>query len=121
MVKNEKLIKLSYYDNKAETNLEVYTDTIIMESVNNITHIAAVRFGGYPEMVRGMSDAIFGGGSVAMHIAEKSFFLKSYIKQYRREFSHDSMFKFTTHQLEKLNKLRKLVGNEPIIREKMSD
>lgn len=32
-----------------------------------------------------------------------------------------SMFKFTTPQLEKLNKLRKLVGNEPIIREKMSD
>ena len=29
-------------------------------------------------------------------------------------------FKFTTHQLEKLNKLRKLVGNEPIVRDNMS-
>ena len=30
------------------------------------------------------------------------------------------MLTFTTHQLNKLNKLRKLVGNEPINREEMS-
>ena len=36
------------------------------------------------------------------------------IKRYFR------MFSFTTHQLDKLNKLRKLVGNEPIYREEMS-
>lgn len=58
------LIELTYYDPKANVRLTTYADTIITEPDSKGESIAAVRFGGYPEMVRAMSDAIYGGGDI---------------------------------------------------------
>lgn len=63
-----KLMKMEYFDLKAETRLEAYADTVVIEKEGNNSFIAAVRFGGYPESVKGMSDAIYGGGSVTVEI-----------------------------------------------------
>ena len=55
------LIELTCFDPKANVRLTTYADTIITEPGCKGESIAAVRFGGYPEMVRAMSDAIYGG------------------------------------------------------------
>lgn len=52
--------KMEYFDLKVETRLETYADTAVVEKEGNASFIAAVRFGGYPESVKGMSDAIYG-------------------------------------------------------------
>jgi len=57
-------MKMEYYDSKAETRLEAYADTVVLEKEGYTSYIAAIRFGGYPESVRGMSEVINGGGSV---------------------------------------------------------
>ncbi|MCM1126939.1 MAG: tyrosine-type recombinase/integrase [Lachnospiraceae bacterium] len=87
-----KLMKLEYFDEKAETRLEVYADTVVLEKEGNVSYIAAVRFGGYPESVRGMSDAVYGGGSITAEIDGKPLVLYSRMKQYRRELSHDGIY-----------------------------
>ncbi|MCL2189788.1 MAG: hypothetical protein FWB87_13600 [Defluviitaleaceae bacterium] len=63
-----KLMKVSYYDTKAEVRLECYADTVVYEKEGVRSVIAAIRLGGYPESVRGMAEAIFGGGSITIEI-----------------------------------------------------
>ncbi len=87
-----KLMKMEYFDLKAETCLETYADTVVIEKEGNASFITAVRFGGYPESVKGMSDAIYGGGSVTVEIDGEPVILCSHMKQYRRELSHDGIY-----------------------------
>ncbi len=87
-----KLMKMEYFDLKAETRLETYADTVVIEKEGNASLITAVRFGGYPESVKGMSDAIYGGGSVTVEIDGEPVILCSRMKQYRRELSHDGIY-----------------------------
>ena len=87
-----KLQKVSYYDAKSEVRLECYADTIVTEQEERRTYIAAIRLGGYPESVKGMSDAIYGGGSVTVDINGEDLTLGSRVKQYYREYSHDGLY-----------------------------
>jgi hypothetical protein len=89
-------MKMSYYDPKAETCLETYSDTVVIENEGDVPYLAAVRLGGYPEPVRGMSEAIFGGGSVSVEIDGKHTTVYSRVKQYRKEFSHDGIYAEST-------------------------
>lgn len=57
---NSKLIELSYYDPSAQVRLSAYADTIVLDHDQNGSIISAIRFGGYPEMVRAMADALGG-------------------------------------------------------------
>jgi len=87
-----KLMKMEYYDLKAETRLETYADTIVVEKDSYTSYIAAIRFGGYPESVKGMSDAICGGGSVSIDINGEPVTLHSRVKQYRKGLAHDGIY-----------------------------
>ena len=58
---SSKLIELSYFDSGSKIRLTAYADTVILENDGDNSTITAIRFGGYPEMVRAMSDAIYGG------------------------------------------------------------
>ena len=87
-----KLMKVSYYDSKAEIGLECYADMAVIEKENNISYICAIRLGGYPESVKGMSDAIYGGGNIAVEIDGVKHTFSSRIKRYRREYSHDGLY-----------------------------
>ena len=53
---NSKLIELSYYDPSAQVRLSAYADTLVLDHDQNGSIISAIRFGGYPEMVRAMAD-----------------------------------------------------------------
>lgn len=62
-----KLIPVSYNDNKNAIRLNCYADTLVYEMTGeNSGKLLGIRFGGYPEQVRGISDAIFGGGQIAI-------------------------------------------------------
>lgn len=63
-----RLISLTYYDPGKEVRLTVYADTIILDRVGADSFVCAVRFGGYPEMVKAMSDAIYGGATIEMPV-----------------------------------------------------
>lgn len=85
-------MKIEYFDLKSETRLEAYADTIVLEKEGNTNYIAAIRFGGYPESVKGLSEAIYGGGTIT--VEKNGNFLTAYsrVKQYRKEFSHDGIY-----------------------------
>ena len=58
-----KLMKVTYYDPKNSIRLTGYADTVVWDTKGQST-LAALRFGGYPEEVRGLSDAIYGGATI---------------------------------------------------------
>ena len=60
MHEQTKLMKVTYYDPKNNIRLTGYSDTVVWDDKGQPT-LMALRFGGYPEEVRGLADAIFGG------------------------------------------------------------
>ena len=92
-----RLIELSYFDPGAQVRLTVYADTIITERGGRDSTLTAVRFGGYPEVVRAMSDAMYGGATVeARQGKEKARLLSCVPKGYRRQISHDGIYAAAT-------------------------
>ena len=91
-----RLIYLEYFDPKAQVRLNAYADTIILDRDGKKSVISAIRFGGYPEMVKAMSDAIYGGGTIEAIQGEMHRQLYSVPKQYRRQMSHDGQYAVAT-------------------------
>ena len=92
-----KLIELSYFDPGSQVRLTTYADTIIMERTGRNSTITAVRFGGYPEVVRAMADAMYGGATVeARQGDEKARFLNCAPKGYRRQLGHNGVYATAT-------------------------
>lgn len=84
-----KLMKVSYYDPKAEVRLTTYADTLVIDGGNML---AAIRFGGYPEQVKAMSDAIYGCCGFDIEAGGGCKRILSQAKQYRRQMSHDGLY-----------------------------
>ncbi|MCM1062114.1 MAG: hypothetical protein NC452_17770, partial [Eubacterium sp.] len=80
-IAQEKLMKLVYLDLKSETRLEAYADTVVLEQEGKTNYIAAIRFGGYPESVKGLSEAIYGGGTLTLEINDCLITAYSRVKQ----------------------------------------
>ena len=91
-----RLIELSYFDLKSSVRLTAYADTVVLENTGGDSTIVAIRFGGYPEMVRAMSDAIYGGGAVEAVRNDTKRLLKSRPKGYRRQLNHDGVYAAAT-------------------------
>lgn len=93
---NSKLIELSYYDPSAQVRLSVYADTIVLDHNEKGGVISAIRFGGYPEMVRAMADAIYGGATIEATQNDTVRLLQSSLKGYRRQLTHDGVYAVAT-------------------------
>lgn len=91
-----KLIELSYYDPSAQVRLSAYADTVVLDHNSKGGVISAVRFGGYPEMVRAMSDAIYGGATIEATQNNATRMLQSNVKGYHRQISHDGVYAVAT-------------------------
>ncbi len=91
-----KLIELSYYDPKAQTRLTAYADTIVLDRNEKGGVISAIRFGGYPEVVRALSDAIYGGATIEATQNNATHRLQSHLKGYQRQLSHDGVYAAAT-------------------------
>ena len=92
MRKLPQLVPISYRDADNGISLKCYADTIVYLRENNKRILTAVRFGGYPEQVRGMSDAINGGISVETEIEQNRVVIYSERKRYRKKLSHDGVY-----------------------------
>ena len=90
------LIELTYFDPKACVRLTAYADTIITDTGKIGRTITAIRFGGYPEVVRAMSDAIYGGAAITATQKDEIYDLESVPKAYRRQLSYDGMYAAAT-------------------------
>lgn len=93
---NSKLIELSYYDPSAQVRLSVYADTLVLDHDQNGSIISAIRFGGYPEMVRAMADAIYGGATIEAAQNDTTRMLQSSLKSYQRQITHDGIYAVAT-------------------------
>jgi len=93
---NSKLIELSYYDPTAQVRLSAYADTVVLDHNEKGGVICAIRFGGYPEMVRAMADAIYGGATIEATQNDTARLLQSYVKGYQRQMSHDGVYAVAT-------------------------
>lgn len=91
-----RLIELSYYDPKAETRLTAYADTIVLDHNEKGGIITAIRFGGYPENVRAMSDAIYGGATIEAAQDGATHRIQSKLKGYQRVLGHDGIYATAT-------------------------
>lgn len=68
MTGTSKLMSVSYYDPGASVRLSAYADTIVWEQESDTKTLRAIRIGGYPEMVRALGDAIYGGAGIDAEI-----------------------------------------------------
>lgn len=89
---NSKLIPISYYNPSQEVRLTAYADTIMYERCGGTPIIRAIRFGGYPEMVRAMSDAIYAGAVIDAKIGERTNRFAGEVKRYQRQVTHDGVY-----------------------------
>ena len=64
----QNLMKVTYYDQERSIRLTGYADTVVWDEQPRPL-LAALRFGGYPEAVRGLSDAIYGGANKTAEVA----------------------------------------------------
>lgn len=85
-----KLIELGYYDPSAKIRLSAYADTVVLDPDKKGSVICAIRFGGYPEMVRAMADAIYGGATIEATQNGMVRKLQSKLKGYQRQITHDA-------------------------------
>ena len=87
----QNLMKVTYYDQERSIRLTGYADTVVWDEQPRPL-LAALRFGGYPEAVRGLSDAIYGGATITIESDNWSLQLNTTARQYRRELGHDGVY-----------------------------
>ena len=93
MNSRSRLIPVSYYNASQEVRLSAYADTIVYEQNGpNRNILRAIRFGGYPEMVRGLSDAVYAGGTLDANTGNGPLWLESQATRYRRQVTHDGVY-----------------------------
>ena len=92
MSEKSRLMPISYYNPKQEIRLSAYADTIVLEPDGREQHLRAIRFGGYPEMVRAMSDAIYAGATLETEFAGEPAMLACEPKKYECHLSHDGIY-----------------------------
>ena len=91
-----KLLETTYYDPKVGIRLTAYADTIIIEQTPNGGKLCAIRFGGYPEVVQAMSDAIYSGVTIEVQQAQNTIRLNSAEKHYQRQITHNGPYAVAT-------------------------
>jgi len=95
-----KLLKVSYKDASRGIVLTNYADTLVFreDGANRSGSpgtkvLASIRFGGYPEQVRAMSDAIYGGGDIEVETKQNEIWMmKALTKQYHRQINGDGVY-----------------------------
>ena len=86
------LIPISYYNPSQQIRLSAYADTIIYEPDGRNQILRAIRFGGYPEMVNAMSDAIYAGAKIDATIGDRQFSFAGESKRFDRQVNHDGVY-----------------------------
>lgn len=89
---NSRLIPISYFNPNQSIQLNAYADIIVYEPDGNKHLLRVIRFGGYPEMVRALADALYAGADLEAEIGGEVHTFASQSKHYQRQFSHDGLY-----------------------------
>ena len=96
MVKIRELAELSpivYSDSDRKINITCYADTFVYhKSSSSERNLVAMRFGGYPEHVRGMADALNHNAGASTKIEGHTIILKAPHSKYKRSITHDGIY-----------------------------
>lgn len=93
MRKLKELTPITYYSAKDQIRLNCYADTLVYRKYNkNKCGLVAMRFGGYPEHVRGMSDAMRGDIKIQADIETYHIILNVEHKKFKHSVSHDGIY-----------------------------
>ena len=96
MSSQSRLIPVSYYNPKQEIRLSAYADIIVYEPDKSKKILRAIRFGGYPEMVRALADALYAGAGIEATIRGENTQLTCEPKRYQRQFTYDGVYAVAT-------------------------
>jgi len=92
MMELESLPSVRYRDTDSKISLQCYADTLVYHKHKNERTLIAMRFGGYPEHVRGLCDALSSGIKFEADVQNHTIVLTSLRKQYRKSLSHDGIY-----------------------------
>ena len=92
MSSQSRLMPISYYNPKQFIRLNAYADLIIYEKDPSKFLLRAIRFGGEPEMVRALADALYAGAELEVEIGPDKFYFTSEPRQFQRQLSHDGVY-----------------------------
>ena len=87
----QKLMGVTYYDPDNAIRLTAYADTAVWDD-RPTPRLAALRLGGYPEVVQALSTAICGGASIEIETDSGALTLQTLPRQYLKEVSHDGVY-----------------------------
>ena len=89
-MENQPLMRVSCINKGEKIGLVCYSDMVVLDSQRNIV---AIRIGGYPESVQGISDLIIGGCSLELQGTSEIIKANTkYGKSYERRLSHDGIY-----------------------------
>lgn len=87
------LSPIVYHDDKNKIRLECYADTLVYHKANSKErNLVAMRFGGYPEPVRGIADALNNNAGVETVVEGHTLILKARHPKYKRSITHDGIY-----------------------------
>ena len=88
-----KLMEVRYQDSAQSIMLTGYADTVIADPEYRLV---GIRFGGYPEMVQGISAAICGGATVTITAEKQTYVLTAERGCYRKTLSREGAYTAAT-------------------------
>ena len=92
-VRENRLMEVRYQDSAQGIMLIGYADTVISDPQYRLV---GIRFGGYPEMVQGVSAAICGGATVTVSAEEQTYVLTAERGRYRKTLTREGAYTVAT-------------------------
>lgn len=92
-MRENRLMEVRYQDSAQGIMLIGYADTVIADPQYRLV---GIRFGGYPEMVQGVSAAICGGATVTVSAEEQTYVLTAERGRYRKTLTREGSYTVAT-------------------------
>lgn len=87
------LSPITYYDHNSDLRLNCYADTFVYHKASGTERdLAAIRFGGYLEQVRAMSDVLRKGVNIEATVEGHKIILQARNNTYKLSISHDGIY-----------------------------
>lgn len=86
------LIPISHFNPTEKVRLSACADTVIYGQEGDRCLLRAIRFGGHPEMLNAVSDAIYAGAKIDVTLPSRTLRLEGESKRFDRQVNHDGVY-----------------------------
>lgn len=87
------LSPITYFDHENAIRLNCFADTFVYHKASgNVRNLVAMRFGGYPEQVRAMTDVLRKGAGIEAVVENHKIILYAKHDAYKRSVTHDGIY-----------------------------